>query len=78
MIEDIARLFIFLGIIFLFLGLFFILISSDHIPFLKYLGKLPGDIYIEKENFKFYFPITTSILISILLSLIFYIINRLR
>lgn len=33
-------------------------------------GKLPGDIYIEKGNFKFFFPITSSIIISILLSLI--------
>lgn len=34
------------------------------------LGKLPGDIFINKGNFKFYFPITTSILISIILSLL--------
>lgn len=34
------------------------------------LGRLPGDIYIERENFSFYFPITTSILVSVLLSLL--------
>jgi hypothetical protein len=34
------------------------------------LGRLPGDIVIERENFKFYFPITTAILISVVLSLI--------
>lgn len=36
---------------------------------LSHLGKLPGDINIKKENFSFYFPLTTSILISVLLSL---------
>lgn len=35
------------------------------------LGRLPGDIVIEKENFRFYFPIVTSIILSIVLSLIF-------
>ncbi len=35
------------------------------------LGRLPGDIAVEKENMRFYFPITTSIIVSIVLSLIF-------
>jgi uncharacterized membrane protein len=39
-------------------------------PWLQWLGRLPGDIRIEKENFRFYFPITTMILISILLNLL--------
>jgi predicted phosphohydrolase len=38
-------------------------------PKLPFLGKLPGDIVIDRGNFKFYFPITTSILISIIISL---------
>ncbi|SDI75873.1 DUF2905 domain-containing protein [Alteribacillus bidgolensis] len=42
------------------------------------LGKLPGDIIIKKENSTFYFPIVTSIVISIVLSLVFYIIGRFR
>lgn len=37
-------------------------------PKIPYIGKLPGDIHIKKENFEFYFPLTTSILISIVLS----------
>ncbi len=40
------------------------------------IGKLPGDITIKKENFQLYFPITTSLLISLLLSLVIYFINR--
>ncbi|MFL5814490.1 MAG: DUF2905 domain-containing protein [Bdellovibrionia bacterium] len=39
------------------------------------LGKLPGDIAIEKENFRFYFPLTTSILVSVVLSLIAYLVR---
>ncbi|MBI5149302.1 MAG: DUF2905 domain-containing protein [Candidatus Omnitrophica bacterium] len=37
------------------------------------LGRLPGDILVKKENFTFYFPVTTSIIISLLLSLIFFL-----
>lgn len=40
------------------------------------LGRLPGDIVIERENFRFYFPITTSILISLILSLLFWLFRR--
>ncbi len=40
------------------------------------LGRLPGDIIIERDNFRFYLPITTSILISVVLSLILWLIGR--
>jgi hypothetical protein len=39
-------------------------------PRIPWLGRLPGDIVIERDNFRFYFPITTSIMVSIVLSLI--------
>lgn len=42
------------------------------------LGRLPGDIIIQKGNTTFYFPVVTSILLSIVLSLIFYVIGRFR
>ena len=45
---------------------------------LNWIGKLPGDIRIEKENFKFYFPLTTSIIVSVLISVILYIIQVLK
>lgn len=45
------------------------------VPKLNFFGKLPGDISIKKENYSFYFPVVTSIVISILLTLIFWIIN---
>jgi hypothetical protein len=40
------------------------------------LGRLPGDIVIERENFRFYFPITSMILVSLLLSLIFWLFRK--
>ena len=41
-----------------------------------WLGRLPGDIVIERENFRLYIPIATSLLISLLLSLILWFLNR--
>lgn len=43
---------------------------------LNWLGRLPGDIRIEKENFRFYFPITTMILLSILISAVLWVIRK--
>ena len=40
------------------------------------LGRLPGDIVIEREGFRFYFPITTMVLISLVLSLIFWLFRK--
>ncbi|WP_152269780.1 DUF2905 domain-containing protein [Agriterribacter humi] len=44
---------------------------------LHWIGRLPGDIRIEKENFRFYFPITTMILFSIMLSLLLWLLRKL-
>lgn len=59
------RLFIVLGLIFLALGLLWPFISKLG------LGWLPGDIVIERDGFSFFFPITTMIIISVVLTLIF-------
>jgi hypothetical protein len=40
------------------------------------LGRLPGDIVVERGNFSFYFPIVTSLVISVVLSLVFWLLNR--
>ncbi len=66
-----AKVFLSLGVLFLLLGGFMLLFDKFE------LFKLPGDIYIQKENFSFYFPITSSILLSILATIIFNIIFRL-
>lgn len=60
---------------FALIGLGIILLFSDKIPF---LGKLPGDIVVKKRNFTFYFPIATSVLISIVLSIVFYLLGHFR
>ena len=65
-----AKFFIILGIIFILVGLFYPYLSSLG------LGRLPGDIIVERKNFNFYFPITTSIIISIVLSILFKIFIR--
>ena len=72
MLESLGKTLIFIGLMIAFIGLLFIFFEK--LPF--GLGKLPGDIYIKRDNFVFYFPITTSILISIVLSLIFIIIAK--
>jgi hypothetical protein len=66
----VAKIFIFIGIVFILIGI--ILYLFKDFPFFR----LPGDIIIDKENFKFYFPITTSIIISIVLSVLFSIVSR--
>lgn len=50
-----------------------VLLLSGRIP---WLGRLPGDILIERKNFSFYFPLATSILISILLTVLFRLFGR--
>jgi hypothetical protein len=42
------------------------------------IGKLPGDIAIEKENFKFYFPVVSSLILSIFVSLLFWLFKKLQ
>ncbi len=68
-----GKILIVIGAILILAGI--IITWSDRIPF---LGKLPGDFRIERENFKFYFPLTTSIILSIIISAILYLINRLK
>ena len=69
--SEMGKLLIFLGAGLILLGIFLSL--AGKVPG---LGKLPGDIFIKKENFTFYFPLTTSILASVFLSLVLYFVNR--
>ncbi|MGZ3743218.1 MAG: DUF2905 domain-containing protein [Pseudobdellovibrionaceae bacterium] len=68
-IDPIAKILIVIGIIFLILGLTW---QFGLIQYLR-IGRLPGDIYIEKDNFKFYFPLTTGILLSLIVKFLFWI-----
>ncbi|AEH44873.1 hypothetical protein Thein_1001 [Thermodesulfatator indicus DSM 15286] len=69
--EDLGKIIILVGLFMVFVG--GIMILGSKIPF---LGKLPGDILIKRDNFTFYFPLGTCILLSILLTLIFSLIFR--
>lgn len=74
-LEYIAKGIVTAGIIIAAIGM--ILLFIPKIPFIgEYIGRLPGDIYIKRENFSFYFPITTSIIISIIVSLILYLFRK--
>ncbi|MCD6386419.1 DUF2905 domain-containing protein [Candidatus Sumerlaeota bacterium] len=66
-----GKLFIFLGILLIVVGVFFLFGSK-----IKFFGHLPGDIKIKKDNFTFYFPLMTCILLSILLTIILNLIIR--
>jgi len=61
-----GKILILLGVLIIIIGV--LLLVGDKIP---WVGKLPGDIIVKKEKFTFYFPLTTSILISIILTLLF-------
>lgn len=63
---EFGKILILLGVFIILVGL--LLMISDKIP---WLGRLPGDILIKKKNFTFYFPLATSLLISIILTLLF-------
>ncbi|MGD0821320.1 MAG: DUF2905 domain-containing protein [Desulfomonilia bacterium] len=71
--RQFANPLIFAGIILVLLGIFFSMGGS-----LSWLGRLPGDIRITRPGFNFYFPVTTSILISIAISLVLYLIRYFR
>jgi len=68
--DQTAKILITAGIIAVIAGI--IMLFFKDIP----LGRLPGDIHIQKGNTSFYFPLTTSIIISVILSIIFFILGR--
>ncbi len=71
MLGNFGKIFLLLGVVFIILG--GILTLAGRIP---WLGRLPGDIVIERKNFTFYFPLATSILLSIVLSALVWLLGR--
>jgi hypothetical protein len=69
-----GKLIIVLGAVLVAVGLTFVLLGRTQLP----IGRLPGDIIYRRRNFAFYFPLTTSILLSIVLSLVFYFLSRMH
>jgi len=70
-LESFAKLLIVFGVILAAVGGLMLFIGN-----IPYIGRLPGDIYVQRKNFSFYFPLTTSILLSIVLTLLFSLFSR--
>jgi hypothetical protein len=70
--SSFGKILVVFGSVIVLLGVF--LMYFDKIPF---IGKLPGDIKIEKDNFRFYFPLMTCIIISVIVSAIMFLISYL-
>jgi hypothetical protein len=68
---EFGKLLITFGVVLIVLGVIFIL--GPRIP---WLGHLPGDIYIQRDRFSFYFPVVTCLIVSLLISLVLYFLRR--
>ncbi len=71
---DLGRMLVFVGVLLLGLGIIVIFAGKLHLP----MGRLPGDFVYRGKNTTFYFPLMTSILLSVILSLVLYFVNRMR
>lgn len=69
--QDFGRILIFAGLVLLILGSLLYFSKA-----LTWFGKLPGDFYFRKGNFSFYFPLMTSVLLSLVLTLLMYLFNK--
>jgi len=72
-LGTIGRYLIVFGVAIIAIGV--ILVLAGRFPALR-IGRLPGDIYVERDGWRFYFPLMTSILLSILLSFILWLFSR--
>ncbi len=70
--THIAKILIFVGVFLVIAGIILLVFTGRE----TFLGRLPGDILIERENFRFYFPVTSAILISVIISVLLYVIRR--
>ena len=69
--QDLGRMLIVLGIVIAAVGV--VVVLAGRVPG---LGRLPGDIHVERGNWTFYFPLGTSIVLSLLLTLVLWILGR--
>ena len=72
--TDIGKLLVVVGVVVIAAGLLLMLAGRAHLP----LGRLPGDIIYRGKNTTFYFPLATSIVVSVVLSLILYFVGRIK
>lgn len=69
--TELGKLLIVFGVVIALVGLALTLAGR-----LPWFGRLPGDIYVQRGNWSFYFPLATSILVSVVLTLVLYLIGR--
>ncbi len=69
--AEFGKIFIVVGILLVVIG--FVFVTGNKIPF---IGKLPGDIAVERKNYSFYFPAATCMIISVVLSFILWLLNK--
>jgi hypothetical protein len=73
--SDLGKVLVGVGLVMVLLG--GLLLVGGHLSGkVPWLGRLPGDIYIRRDNWSFYFPLTTSIIVSLILTLIFALFGR--
>ncbi len=72
--TDIGKMLVFLGLLIVAAGAILMLLGKTNLP----LGRLPGDILYRGKHTTFYFPLATSILLSVVLSLVLYLVGRMR
>jgi hypothetical protein len=72
--SEFGKVLIVFGIVLLVAGLILVLLGRTNLP----LGKLPGDILYRGKNTTFYFPLATSLLLSVVLTLLLYVLSRWR
>ncbi len=72
--TEIGKMLVFLGLVIVVAGLVVLLLGRTNLP----IGRLPGDILYRGKHTTFYFPLMTSILLSVVLSLVLYVVGRIR
>jgi hypothetical protein len=70
-INDIARMLVVFGLLIALVGVALMLVGR-----IPWLGRLPGDIHIQRGNWTFYFPLATSLLLSVVLTVVLWVVGR--
>jgi len=73
-LAEFGKLLVFLGAVLAAVGLLLMVLGRTHLP----IGRLPGDFLYRGKNTTVYFPLATSLVLSVVLSLVLYLINRFR
>ena len=73
--ADLGKILLGVGLVMVLLGGFLLLVSNFSGK-VTWLGRMPGDIYIERGSWRFYFPLGTSILLSVVLTALFWLFSR--